>query len=493
MRLRILSLVLAMLTIALLFSGCTEGKTDDPKITTVVSTDQAGDTTEDKYSSNLPPMDFEERTFLVLGYDGGALTQFNNIEIWRENLTGDVVGDAVFTRNATLKEKYNFIVKQDLRLSAQWEAQTLYMANEHVYDAVLYPCASMIQHAQQGFLLDLNDVPYINLEHASWDQKANSELTIKGRTFLANSDFLLQLKERTYFMMYNRELLHSHDKYNGVYIEDEYVNNGTWTIDTYYEIAKEYSEDLDGGGTGHIADQWALCADGFNVASCFAYGGGYRLGNNVDGEIVLADIDVKMLDVVDKSLKATIDPYLTLTSSSNLEGVTLRIGIDTFVDGRALFLSDLPSSFDIGLKNIEFEYGILPYPKYDEGQSSYYTMFNWDFAATCAIPFTAAESEFVGYCLQAITEESTKTTLEAYYETKCKLQNAYDQRCADMLDILFTTVSFDVAAIFDVGGLASILRSEIFNYYPANVFKRLYDRKVDTAQGAIDKIMADFS
>jgi len=496
--LRIFALLLALLMVLATFVGCKgDESSDDPSVTTTTAGGggEGGEdatTTVDRYISKLPDKNFGgEIEYRVYGVDGGNLTQFNSIEIARDTLTGDVIGDAVYTRNEALRQKYGFRVKQDLATSAPTKILSHYTSGVDVYDTVMYHTKNLIQHAQQGYLLDLNVVPHINLEHGSWNQQANTELTIKGKTFLAYNDFLLQARERTFFIMYNRDLFHSYEEYQGVYIEDEYVDKGTWTIAKFYEIASDnFSADLNGGGINEIQDQWAITCDGKNIGQQFAYGGGYRLGRNNDGIIELVPLDERMLDIVSQAFTATLDPNLNLQCVPNLAGSNARTGIDTFTEGRSLFLSDFPSSYDIGLKNIDFEFGILPYPKYDAGQESYYTQFGWQHAATCAIPYMVGNTENAGFFLEAITEASTKTTLEAYYETKCKLHMSYDQRCAYMLDILFGSVVFDIAAILDVGGIETALRVDATGYYPNNVFKRLYEKKLEAATTELEEIMA---
>jgi len=497
---RIITLLLALMMVVTCFIGCKgDENTDDPSVTTTTAGGAGGEggeggdvTTE--YVSKLPQdkkFEGEPYQFNILGVDGGTHQQFTTIEIARDTLTGNVVGDAVYYRNEELKAKHNFEVKQTLSTSVVTVAQNLYLGGEHLYDVVDYYTVNLIKHAQEGYLLDLNTVPYIDFLHPAWDDVANAELTINGKTYLAHSDFNLQSKARTYFMMYNRELFHTHEEYQGVYIEDM-VDDNTWTVEKFYEIANnEFAADLDGGGKGGLLDQWALCADGHNVMACFAYGAGYRLSRNNDGVIELVGVDERTTDILNLCTKATLDPMLTLTSSSGLPGITDRTGIDTFEEGRSLFLSDLPSSFDIGL-NLDFEYGILPYPKYDDQQENYYTRFNWNGGAICAIPYTAVDTETIGFCFEALVEASTDTSLDAYYEQKCKLHNSYDARCAEMLDILYANVVYDIGAILNIGGLDSALSGQMPGYYPNCPWSRFYNKSAEAAQTAIDEIMLSY-
>ena len=59
--------------------------------------------------------------------------------------------------------------------------------------------------------------------------------------------------------------------------------------------------------------------------------------------------------------------------------------------------------------------------------------------------------------LQAISEEAVDTSYVAYIETKCKLQDSYDQDVAKCLEIIFDSVVYDVAFVADIGGMRQLM------------------------------------
>ena len=485
---RILALVLALMMIVTCFIAC-GGKEDDPNVvstTTVANNGGEGDasTTRDIYESHLTPTDWGGKAWNVLGRDSNQMT---NYEIDADSLNGNVVNDAVFTRNEQIKTQYGIDVVGTIVSNPTSTADLLYSGGEDLYHAVLYIPRDMIKHAQRGFFLDLNTVENIDLAHGAWDWQANEELSINGKLYIANSDFLIQAKARTYFMMYNRELFHTHEEYVDVFIED-FVESGDWTLEKFYEISSSgFASDLDGGGAGGKNDQWVLCADGSNVTRNFAFGAGYRVCKNNDGILELVPVDDKTVSMVSEIMKVTREATMTLEPGM-FQPLDYALGIDTFADGRSLFLSDLPSSFDLSLgSSIDFEYGILPYPKYDKEQPAYYTQFNYENGSCVGIPYTVSDVPFAGYALEAVTEASTKTSLEAFIETKCKLHHSYDQKCADMLDILYDNVVYDVGAMLNVGGAYSVI-ADVITYYPGNPLSRLYEKKVDAANTAIEEV-----
>ena len=95
---RILSLVCALLMVFTCFVGCKKDKGDEPEATTTVNSGEVVTTTGEAASS-LPAADWGGETCLVLGHSTEVAPQFSNFEIWRAEMTDDVVGKAVWERN----------------------------------------------------------------------------------------------------------------------------------------------------------------------------------------------------------------------------------------------------------------------------------------------------------------------------------------------------------------------------------------------------------
>ena len=160
---------------------------------------------------------------------------------------------------------------------------------------------------------------------------------------------------------------------------------------------------------------------------------------------------------------------------------------NTFIDERALFTVDCPSAYDSALgSGCDFEFSVLPFPKYTEAQKNYLTTPN-SYGSVIGIPSTADE-ETVGFFVQALAEESTETTLKTFIETKCKLQDAYDERCAKMLDIVFEGVVYDIVLVCDFGKMQTFV-SEEMGKSRKNYYSRYYDRYASKAQYEMEQLL----
>jgi hypothetical protein len=101
------------------------------------------------------------------------------------------------------------------------------------------------------------------------------------------------------------------------------------------------------------------------------------------------------------------------------------------------------------------------------------------------------DTDFAGFGLEVLAEYSTDTTYEAYIETKCKLQDSFDQRMADMYDIIFENPVYDLVIIGDFAGFRSVMMTQIPEGKNAGRYSNLYGKKYEKAQDEIEKNMRD--
>ena len=484
--LKVLALILAVLCLAPAVVACGNKGNDNQGGTTA---DPGVVDTSDPYASLLPSYDWDGDVFYILGKDGGSYSMFTNFELWRENMDGTVVGDAVYTRNENLKRKYNFVVEQELVSNTNTEAQTLYDAQDDVYDLVIYRPKYAFTHASSGYLLNLYDIEWLNFDHPTWNEAINDSLTVGGKLYVTSNQFLLQDKARTYMMFYNRDLARA----NGIGMIEDHVDNNTWTLEVYEQYCRTTVFDLDGGGAGHVGDSFGLAGSGYDVFAALAYGAGFSLGTNDGESIVLAGATDANNSIIDAVGKSFFDKTVSC-APSDFNPHDAYTCLEIFLDGRALFEISFPTDYDIpqGFNtNCTFELGVLPFPKHNEEQDRYYNFNNVHNSSSFAIPYTVSDPSQVGFYLEAISEESCKTTYSAYIDSKCKVQDAYDEVCSKMLDLCFDSSFFDILACLDPGGISTIIIEQIPSFR-TNIFIRLYNSKGDRPQTELDDYISQF-
>ncbi len=328
-------------------------------------------------------------------------------------------------------------------------------AGDDNYDLLLTSPEAHHPFAMQGYLLNLAKMNYVNLDHDAWNDYANNSLSMGGKLYYTTNKFLLQDKHRSWAMYYNRELAR---ELNVGYLEDE-VFDGTWTIDRLIEIAKTYTAEFDGQDGITYYDRWGVSMSDQYCFAVTAFGAGFRLSQKgADGYPELIGATDQMLAVLDKCYELISDQDSCFTSQvRDLAGENSLYGANIFTDGRAVVMGHCISKIDELTEKTTFEFGLLPNPKYDEDQEDYYSLYNFGNGSLLSVPASVVDVDFAGFALEAISEASVDTTYEAYIETKCKLQDAYDEDAAKCMDLIFDGVVYDIAFVSDIGGLGQMV------------------------------------
>ncbi len=458
--LRVLSLVLAIMMVATTFIACKKDDGNKP--------DDEGDKV----------INWEGEEYRVLGreYENNM---FTNFEIDRETMPEDVVGIAVWNRNAAIKEKYGLDVVGTLVTGKpENEAKLFLEAGEDAYDLILCTPNSFHPFAMQGYLLDLKTLDYVDITKDCWNEYANTQLTMGGKLFYTTNKFLLHDKHRTWMVFYNRDLAKD---LNIGYLETE-VFDGKWTMDRLIEIAKLGAAEKDGVDGMSYYDQWGV---GMSDSYCFtqlALASGFRFsdhGNN--GYPQLIGATDQMVTVLDKVFELTADDNTCFIHTFRPESDKIGLDNSIFSTGNAVVLVDVISSFDdFAVAGITFDLGTIPNPKFNEDQEDYYSAANVGNGTLLGVPATVYDPAKAGFGLQVLAEESVATSYDAYIETKCKLQDVYDEDGAKCLDIIFEGVVYDIAQIANFGGLCDVLsnmaRAGVNNY--TSQFKK-YEKKAN--------------
>jgi len=112
-----------------------------------------------------------------------------------------------------------------------------------------------------------------------------------------------------------------------------------------------------------------------------------------------------------------------------------------FAEDRSLFM-DMSFNFVESLRGMDTDFGIIPYPKYDESQNDYRTRVCYYMPTI--VPVTCADTDFTGYMLEVMNHESYKTVIPAYYDIALKGKYSRDEESAEMLDLIFTSRVIDI-------------------------------------------------
>ena len=109
---------------------------------------------------------------------------------------------------------------------------------------------------------------------------------------------------------------------------------------------------------------------------------------------------------------------------------------------------------------MEDDFGMLPLPKWSSDQTTYYHTVDIE-TPLGGIPNTKVDTTMIGYMLEYLSYEGRETIRPAFYDQMLKRRYAQDSDSQDMLDIIFSTKTFDVAFVCNWNGLLNIADSSI--------------------------------
>ena len=246
---RILALILASLML-LSAAACSDSGTNDE-----TAAPTAGENTENAAAEETAPEETgpvaelpdktyngEEVMFLTslnTGYDW-----YTSYEIYAEEMNGQLINDAVFQRNNEIEELLDIKIAETKLENCHTTAKSSITAGDKQFDVVMPYMNNSINLAVEGSLLDLKQIPYLDLEKPWWDTRANKDLLINDRLFITTGDIAILDNECTMVMFFNKDMIGQY----GLESPYDLVKENKWTIDKVGEMSYSITNDKNGDG-----------------------------------------------------------------------------------------------------------------------------------------------------------------------------------------------------------------------------------------------------
>ena len=430
---KLLLLSASAIILSLLFSCAKEAEdtSASPSVTTTAS-----ETTVDRSGEDdLGDYDFNGHAFRILNRTND---QWANSRLDFTELTGDLYQDEVYLRNRKIEERFNFTIEM-ITYTDHAQPRPFLLAGTNDYDIFTGRNAEMFNFAQEGLLSSVSDMTYIDLSKSYWNAFLNDQLTVANKSYFAVSAFNFSNMDMSYVLTFNKKLIRDY----GLESPFDLVKSGKWTYDKFAELAKAGTIDLDGNGTMTATDAWGYVARQNDVLPAFWISAGIKL------------IEKDKDDIPQSNLKSE----KFITAFQKIFDITHGIEIfyqsdktDMFINGDILFNDITPFTL-IQLRNMEIDFGIIPYPKYDEEQEKYYTRIGG--CELFGAPKSASQESLdrTSVILEAMSCESLKTVVPVYYELMVKTKLTRDTESAEIIDLIFENRVFDFADNLWVGEL----------------------------------------
>jgi hypothetical protein len=356
----------------------------------------------------------------------------------REETNGDTINDAIYYRNMDIEERFKISIST---LSAGWsgtQAKDLspyILAGDDEIDLIAVTFAESAKNLLTGgYLMRWNDIPYINLEKAYWNRYITETASIKDNIYFIAGDINWSMMENTYLMYFNKTVAENFSV-GDIY---ETVRSGKWTLDELIMLTSDFSNDTNGDSKFDENDTYAICYNSNFYSDVFLTAFNVSAVEKGENEPVLNIMTDKMQNIADKLYSLFHEKNRVYAEA--IDDVSNNKSRTIFFDNRALFWFDV-SSRASSYRAEEIDFGIIPFPKYDENQANYQTISD-QWGMVCAIPITATDTGRTGVITEAMCASSLKYIVPAYYDIILTGKSIRDVESEEMLDIIFDGIIY---------------------------------------------------
>jgi hypothetical protein len=476
-----------MLAACLLQTACSQaaGNKSNPDVTTITGEAEAESSGPDPaYTADLPDMDFQDAAFTILLGDTGYMAN----RVYIEEQEGSMVDDAVYNRNIAVEESCG-ITLDVIANGTEAMFRKAVSAGDSAYNLVWLPTPVLISDAQNGLLLDLYSLEYLNPSKSYWDQGVVRDLSVYGKLFGLLGDICTQHIDHTHIVLFNKTLA---ENYN---LPDMYqiVHDGKWDFETFGTLMRSdgASQDINGDGKMDHTDQYSMVITQDAYNAFFAAAGEKWIEKDENDTPYLTELTDRKVKVLEWIQDTLCDRGITLNAHLFLSAYKDSWAIyDLFPNGRALF-TDVDVNIMQAYNVMDDDFGLLPQPAYN-AESTYYGNIYF-YTPMLGVPATAAgeAADMTGYVMEALAWEGYRIITPAYYDTAIANRYLRDTESIGMLDYIVRNRAYDMAVSFSWGNLVNDITSQL-NNRKLNIAS-LYESKTKMVNKAIENFIASFS
>jgi len=433
--------------------------TEDDVIDTVTSVETITDVTP-RDVLDMSEQDYGGADFHIVNYDSVTESQWLGIpdDIFSEAETGDVLSDSIYRRNRTVEEKLNInitVTKMVSKLICDNVRKSV-MSGAADYDAVFNILLRLPDFINAGTVTDLYTLDGLDLSYSWWDQKSIDSLTVSGRLFTVVSDITYIDKLSCIAVFFNKDLAEQ----NGITDIYGMVERDEWTFDTMMELSQDVSRDVNGDGVFDMKDSYGLSSQN-DFLYFMLHSAGVRICENTEDGLRFGLGEERGINVLQKTFDLMNDKQRFF--NRQVFSLTVTDSINMMIENRTMFLAR-PLQTVMSLRDMKADFGIIPFPKYEEYQTSYHTAINPWTATALVIPRVIEDPELTVNVLQLMACESYYEVIDPFYNLVLDTKLVRDEKASQMLDIIFDSTLYDMGMICNFADIFGSLITAIGGY-----------------------------
>lgn len=439
-----MSLILALLMLISCFVACdsdekeNEGTEQESTLGTSGENESLGsEAQETEFFPDIKKNDYNDSFFLTIHTDSNPMDFY-----WVEESSNDVLSQAIYDRQVKVKDYLGVeILASPVGNSSSYidPFKTSVKNKDGSIDTLL----THVYHGIDGFvtenyLTNFQNIESLNLNADYWNQSVMEQVSINDRMYLGFSDFNILY---THVVAFNKDMM---AKYEDSMEESVYemVENYHWTLDQMISLANMVY--VDETSDGKTKDDTFGIVGLHDIAFC-----GFLHASNINiiETNAAGNYELSVFNEINKS-KTTdiIEKIGNLVKSDCAWFWKMRSGNDVFFyEGKAL-LSLSATNHLPGYLNYDINFGVLPYPMYDEAQKDIgYRSLQW--GGYLCVPSYMRNPALIGDTLEMVSFYS-KEVNNAFYNKLLGKQVADSPIDQKMLEIVWDGLCSEIAQTY---------------------------------------------
>jgi hypothetical protein len=292
------------------------------------------------------------------------------------------------------------------------------------------------------YYLNIAEMPSIDFAKPWWISDLYEKLEINGKLFGAYGDMNLSLYGDMHGIFFSSTII-TENKMENPY---ELVKNNQWTLEKMFQMAEQASAELDGtAGASKTGDRLGIIAIDNPMRAFGTCLGCEVVTRGEDGGLVFpAAPSERHIDFYTRMSNAFADGSYNLKFKNDTYEESLQI----LAENRALFVpSYLNYISNEILRNMESDFGILPYPKYDESQEAYISQIATGATCTC-FPQNIANPELSAQVTSYMGYLGRESLVGTYFETYLQERLSRTPEMQDMLNLIRETATANLTTVY---------------------------------------------
>jgi len=482
---KILVALLLVLSLAMAFAaGCGEKAAEGDKKANEASSEAPNGESDEPdgpthyVAEYLPEKDWGGYEFRMISPIAGIFVDYPEFWADTEAETGEILNDSLYKRNRLIEDRYNIKFKQ-IGVTDWPELKPLFnksvKAASDDFDLCMLICREAWSSSLEGIVMPINSLPYVDITRPWYAHDVNGQISINGKLYFAYSDECLNVFHQTMSVMFNKKLSADME------LENMYnlVRDGKWTVDKMFEFSRSTAKDVDGDGKMTKADRYGMMGRDDLFYGSFWVGSGIKTVGKDDSDLLvfIGDND-RLYEVLDHAWQNIWGNGDSIYYPSSNDVETRNM----FANDQSLFyvmhIGSIPA-----LRAMETDFGVLPFPKYNEAQPQYHSRVidGWIFC----VPNTAQDLERTSIIMEALAVESGNYMVPAYIDTVLRTKHTRDDESQDMLEMIYQTRTLDIGDTFYMDPIRNTYHAVIAG--KKNNFSSAVEKGMGKIQQVLDK------